>query len=309
MAGGRGRRARPDEHGAARLARGRPGLDAASEALPWSRDSDFRDLARAGGDRPPTAGRPPRGVGPGGARAGSRAAGLVRAAAAGDLSPRAGRDGRDPPGSCSGSRRSRAAAGPSRPALVVLTAVDLWHLGHHRRVRPGPDPIPRGRRARCWPGWRAIREGLASLDASRNLPMVVGRGPGLGLPDARPARAGVADKPGPTRRSRTAPGPRTRGRRRRAAGDGDGSRACSTRSNGPSPGPDAWSSRSLPGWADARRFEIRPWLAGSMGRTGSPGKGPSLDVHRLASPGRAGPSLARPLDLEPWDDDPGAMVG
>ena len=169
------------------------GLDAALRTLPWSRDSDFRDLAAlaAIARRRQDDLRVESALARQGRFEGSR----VFAGAADDLSPRAGRDGRDPPGLA----RARAFHKPPRVLRDGTGRADGHRPlapGTSSRVRPGPDPIPRGAEPGAGPaGARSARDArrgrLAQPADGRR------RGAGLGLPDARPARAGVADKPGP----------------------------------------------------------------------------------------------------------------
>ncbi|MBV8556653.1 MAG: hypothetical protein JO116_13915 [Planctomycetaceae bacterium] len=150
------------------------GLDAALRTLPWSRDSDFRDLAALAtiARRRQDDLRVESALARQGRFEGSRVFARARPAiylrelaeTAGillvllGLAPFASR------------RRS------FETALVVLTAVDLWHVGHHRAFDLGPirslvaqSPVL-ARLARDPRGTRVV-------DASRNLPMVVDAAP------------------------------------------------------------------------------------------------------------------------------------
>ena len=281
------------------------GLDAALRTLPWSRDSDFRDLAAlaAIARRRQDDLRVESALARQGRFESSRVFARRGRRSIAESWPRR-------PGSswsCSGSRlhepppvfRDGTGRADGRRPLAPGTS---------SRVRPGPDPIPRGAEPGAGP---AARRSARDSSRGRLAQPADGRrrGADLGLPDARPARAGVTDKPGPRAARGRLPARGFRGRRRRAPGDGDGSPRARPVRTAPHQGrtsgravlagvgPTRGGSRSGPGW-------LAPWEG-----LGRPARAQILDVHRMASPGRAGQSLARPLDLGPRDDDPGVQVG
>ena len=142
--------------------------------LPWSRDSDFRDLAAlaAIARRRQDDLRVESALARQGRFASSRVFAQARPAIyRRELAETAGillvLLGLAP---FTSRRRSFATA------LVVLTAVDLWHLGHHRAFDLGPI---RSLAAQSPVLARLAREprGTRVVDASRNLPMVVGAAP------------------------------------------------------------------------------------------------------------------------------------
>ena len=168
-------------------------------------------------------------------------------------------------------------------ALVVLTAVDLWHLGHHREFDLGPIR-PLAAQSPVLARLARAPHGTRVADASRNLPMVVGSAPvsayrTLDLPALGSltslARATLEDGSRLDDNVAIVAALRATGTGVRMLDPFERREHASFGNLGSGPSHLETPLRPpLPGWSRARRSGIRPWPAGSTGRTGLPAKDP-----------------------------------